>query len=474
MNRLYKLFFILFLINSNIFAISRSIFVPRSTTRDSTLELSQSNYFFYHNEDRCAKYRPWFYYFFSPFVQRSFNDKDLAKYFLKCNKSCLSIREDGLGDVGSLWFAAMTPIGSFFNSTYSVRPVRTAYGVYFNMYFDLCYGLWAGIEAAAMGVHHNLKPCENVTSPAGSICNFKTFSDAIDNCEFKAGRFTKCKLTKGGVDDIQVKFGHNYYFREDDHFGSYLVLSIPTGERQSSQFAFEPLIGSRHVGLGFGLNADFNLYGCEDHSLNWMFDFKYLYLFQARQKRLFDLCANGDWSRYLQVVKNQPTSLQGLAGVNFFSQEVKVTPQSDINFWTAFHYQHCEYNFEFGYNLWWRQKEKICQICPNPSVAIANLPGFPTFQGGSASSANISQAILPPNQIPTDSTFTTVGNFNFNSGKTPAVLTHKLYASFAYDYFMCSHPAIVGITTACEFATGCNKRNALEQWQIFLTLGFTY
>ncbi|MCL4361645.1 hypothetical protein M1446_04810 [Candidatus Dependentiae bacterium] len=484
MNTFQKLLVTLFLFQASLFAASKTVFVPRSTTRDSVLELSQANYFFYHNEARCDEEYPWFYFFFNPFVQRSFNDKDLAKYFLKDNKSCLSIREDGLGDVNPEWLGLIAPAGSNFSSVFNVRPVRTAYGAYFNMYFDLCRfweGLWLGIETAAMGVTHKLKPCETVTTGAenpvnnfGTIDNIRIFTDAINNPELCFGRFNKCKVSRGGLDDIQVKLGQNYFFREDDHIGLYLVANIPTGKMQRATYVFEPLVGSKHAGVGIGLNADFNLYGCDDHMLNWMFDLKYLYLFKANQLRLFDLCANGDWSRYLQVVQNSDTPMLTQPGTKFFTQCVKVTPKSEINFWTALHYEFCRYNFELGYNLWWRDCERVCQKCANPPVAIADLANFIACQGISASGANISQSVIGPNIAPTDSVFTNVGPFNIDSGTAPRVLTHKLYASFAYDYLICSYPAMVGITTACEFATGRNKRNALEQWQIFLTLGFTY
>ena len=86
-----------------------------------------------------------------------------------------------------------------------------------------------------------------------------------------------------------------------------------------------------------------------------------LYLFRLKHKenRTFDFCTNGPLSRFLlgATCDNPGTTF---ALNNLLTTCVRVEPRSQIEWWLAGRYQWCNWGFELSYNLFWRDKERIC------------------------------------------------------------------------------------------------------------------
>lgn len=457
---------------------SRSVFIPHSLTTDATLELALNNYEIYSQIRRCPEDRPIVYFQPSYFHLQSTKSNKLASYFQKNGRRCLSIREDGLGDVGSLWLGLISAPGTSFQSTFCIAPKRRVDGGYFNFWFDLnkyICGVWASISFAAANVEHKVCPREfGNDNPGTLVVNGYALDSALaalDNPQWNAGRFTRRKLSNTGIDDVQFKLGYNYFFCNYDHIGVYFVGTAPTGKRRHSRFVFEPRIGTKHGSVGFGLNSDFCIWENCGNVLNWMADFKYRYQLKHKECRTFDLCCAGDWSRYLLVVREADRS-NTLPGINFFTRNAEVSPRSTIEFWTAWNYNFCcNYNFEFGYNLWWREREHV-RICPaNLGVGVFDLAGDCSLNPVSASCANISTSVNGPNRAPSDATFVTetTRDLDPRSGSHPNCLTNKIYAAVSYD-FNCM-PIMLGFGGSYEFA---QKNSALEQWGVWLKASASY
>ncbi len=70
-------------------------------------------------------------YFMSikPIYTQSVGDK-LDKYFNICLKECLAVREDGSGDIDSLWFSVISTDSTFYSSTLTFEPKRQTYGAF--------------------------------------------------------------------------------------------------------------------------------------------------------------------------------------------------------------------------------------------------------------------------------------------------------------------------------------------------------
>ena len=468
---------------------SHSYFVPRQVTTNSIFELGLNNYDWYHrrhaedSDDRSY----YFSAYATPFFQQSTRAKKLSQYFLRCNSECLTFNEinHDTNAIESLWFGAMSDLDTNLSSNFSMRPRHRAYGSYFNLSLAKEWeqsALWCNLSFAAMGVEHELRMCETLSQQNGPLSNFDlgtisssdTIIAALNNSEWNNGRFCPGTLKKGGVDDIQLKIGYDRYFENEqsyNHVSPYFVATIPTGERQRSLFVFEPIVGSNNWSVGFGLNADYRFYNNDRDSVTWLVDIKYRYVFGKDQCRTFDLCANGDWSRYLLVVA-QDQVVNRIYGVNFFTINAHVTPKSTIDFWTALHWEHDAWNVELGYDFWWRQKEVIsCKSSLTKDHGIFDLAGSNAVPL-SASTANISQGPLSPNQAESDSAFVKIRNsdLDLDSAAHPTALSSTIYAAADYA-FDTQCPTMIGIGMQYEFA---HRIAALEQWGIWAKIGMIF
>ena len=112
-----KLFFLLFVILATplSYSASKTFFRPRQVSLDSTFQLALTNYDIYHHNNDCED--SWVNFYAKPFYQRSHDSCDLARYFLPNNNRCIEVRENGTGDVNSLFFNLISPIGTSFDST---------------------------------------------------------------------------------------------------------------------------------------------------------------------------------------------------------------------------------------------------------------------------------------------------------------------------------------------------------------------
>jgi len=107
---------------------------------------------------------------------------------------------------------------------------------------------------------------------------------------------------KHGIADVKFILGRNYICTEDAHLGINLRVTAPTGTKPKAEFVFEPIVGNgHHLGVGAGISGHIMLWQhpCLDHSFSIWADGAVYHLFNAKQKRTFDLKTNGVGSRYL-------------------------------------------------------------------------------------------------------------------------------------------------------------------------------
>jgi len=488
---IYGLFCIIAsIVMNSIEANSHTFFVPRQTTTNSIFELGLNNYAWYHNRSADKEYTYGLYA--TPFFQQSTKGKDRAKYFFPCNKECLTFNEinHDPNAIESLWFGIMSDLNTNLSGTFSMSPRRRAYGSYFNAYFGKewsNHSLWFNVAFAVMGVDHSLRMCEKVGEEAGPLSDFElgtineftSIISALNNSEWDFGKFCCSKLKRSGVDDIQLKLGYDWFFSEnadgegyENHVSPYLVGTIPTGKRQHSNYIFEPLVGSKNGSFGAGLNADYGLHSGDKSALTWLIDFKYRYVFGVDQCRSFDLCKNGDWSRYLLVVPSDQR-LDTQQGVNLLTLNTRVTPGSTIDLWTALHWEFSKFDIEVGYNFWWRQKERIdCKNGLASGYGIFDIAEA-TVVPQSASCANISQGPLAPNQAESDLEFVSITSrdLNFDSAAHPAAFSSTVYLAADHRCKNAKHPIIIGVGGQYEFA---HRIAALDQFAIWAKLGITF
>lgn len=453
---------------------SHSFYTPRQVTTDPTFELALTDFRMFHADD--AKH---FQLYIKPFFQLTNSPDKIAAYFLPNSCACAHVREDGSGDINPLWFNLISEPGTMYSSTLCFAPQRATYGGVLTCFAEWKHA-WLLLNTAAMGATHNMHVTEcNITPTSGGVaCNTRNMCAGLNNPTWCAGKILCCSsATKAGLDDIQLKLGWNFSRKEKRHAAVYVVATAPTGIRPKSEILFEPLVGTKHWSLGGGLNVDYVLSEYSDYRCALLADVKYRYVFRATERRSFDLCANGPWSRYLQVVR-EDAPFNSMPGINFFTRDAAVTPQSTVDAWAALHFEFkSHWDLEIGYNLFWRQQEKIefacCDelrsiCCDNQvlgPVGIFDMPGV-CGTAVSASTATISQGF---NQVASNTVFTpvTLAQFNLDSAAHPNVLTNKIYAAFDWHHMHEHYTPLLGLGGSYEFG----NRNSFNQWAVWAVIG---
>lgn len=466
---------------------SHSFFVPRQITTDSVFELGLNNYHWYHDRDRITNECWGIGLYITPFFQRSTKQDNVSRYFLRNNQKCLEFHEvnDDPDALCSLWFGLEADLTTNFNAIFSMRPQRRVYGSYFNLLVAKEWGtclFWLGISFAVVRAEHKLRMQEEVEFTAsklsnfdlGTINEFTSVIDAFNNPDWNFGKFSQDTRKCTGIDDIQIKLGYDYYYCDEvNHITPYLVGTIPTGKRQHAEYIFEPLVGSKNGSIGVGLNGDYTFDRGENHCFTWLFDIKWRYAFEAEQCRSFDLCDNGDWSRYLLVVP-EDQHLDTQSGINILTLKSQVAPRNTLDIWLALHGEWRNFDIEIGYDFWVRQSEKVriksSSLCSG--YGIFDLAGS-NLMPISASEATISESAIGSNKAPSDTSFVelTLEDIDRSSAAHPTALSSTLYAAFARNVSACEKPVLVGIGGQYEFA---HNKAALEQWAIWAKLGVIF
>lgn len=468
MNRLKNkfLFLVLILTESTVQSQTSSIFIPRLISTNSVFELELTNYHRYHPAFHSTAQ-----VYIKPLFMHSHNPQALARHLLPHGKSCVKLDELGNGDVNPLWFNLIASDDTTYRSTLCLHPRRILLGSLLTGYAFVAENWWLGFNTAILHSATSLGLEEKNQSAPGILAGFDNAEQAFNNPHWRAGKLVNHRQSTTGLDDIQCKLGYDFYVDDNQHDTMYLVGTIPTGNKQTSEFLFEPLVGSRSASLGFGFNADHGLSLFFDDTLHGMIDFKYRYVFSAHQTRSFDLRKNADWSRYLlMVTEDEPLNSQ--PGINFTTKNVKVAPGSTIDMWLAAHYHRAEFDCEIGYDFYWRQSEKVSkQLSGCSSFGVQTLALCSDCKP-TASRATIAQGPIGKNATKTDATFTPVcdSDFDWNSGTHQQSVSHTLYASVGYTFECDTWSCLLGIGTAYEFA----QKNALQQWSFWVTTGFSF
>lgn len=446
-------------------------FVPRSITTDlvytDALAYYQRNF---REKDKTFIFTGTYLY------QKSRKACKLGAAFLKGDSNTATVTQAAGGDINSNWLQiANNDVDTPFSATFSLNPERKVFGYHGNWYFNLdswwC-GAWLDVTSAIINATHSLGCCEKDVNAVVPTCPNSTVSDALSRPELRYDKYY-CGLCndeqrRTGIDDIQIRLGYNYTWCDENLVGLYLIGTVPAGRKPTNEFIFEPLVGSKHWSVGFGLNGTYNAWcnDCGDMNVVLMSDFNYRYVLKHDECRTFDLCPNGAFSRFLLVAPSSDTDL-ALPGVNFFTQNVSVTPRSTIQWWLALNFEYCAWDFEVGYNLYWRQQEKIdcvSSLCADIGIYDINNPSVPRT---SLSQATIATA---PGEIASDPSFVslTSANFNISSAEAGRVLTNKFYGALSWNGDVCGCiDWMAGAGASYEFVSGSSRCNALPFWGVF-------
>ncbi len=442
---------------------SKTLLIPRSVSTDSTPELTLS---YYQDTHKKHDEKLSWSLTIAPFYQASAYSEKLAQYLLPYNSTYLKIREDGLGNVGSPWLYLVANPGSKFNSLLCIHPKFEKAGILFGARFNfdnITKGLWLSAILTPLQAINKLNMREITYGAAGGISGYSTIIQALNSYETQLW----CNKTKrGGLDDIQLKFGYTFKpIKNKLTIEEYIVGILPTSPHQKAYYFFEPQVGNGgHGGFGFGLSGFVDGNKKESSRWCWLFDAKYWYLCSHMQCRTFDL-TNGDWTRYLLGAFQEVPEL-GFPLLPLLVRCAKVTPGSQLSLWQALHYQHKHWHTEFGTCLWYREQEQILlNDFSFGTLGIYDILGMRLEIPTSASTATIDQTSGNQNSIKSDTIFKKLSACNVSrcSAAQPTTYTFKLFGSLGYEVTKYQYPFTFGLNVFYEFS---NTAAALSQWGI--------
>jgi hypothetical protein len=310
----------------------------------------------------------------------------------------------------------------------------------------------------------------------------------------QAGRVLCCENNTTGLADLPLHLGYDFIREQGGTVGAYLRAVFPTGQEKNLRSIFNPQVGYGRWQIGAGLMGRFKLYDNDnDTTLNAYLDFYTTHIFSKRECRVFDLKANGCFSRYLLLKEfdNEGVLTGNLFNVaDIFTVGVKSQFNWSLETLALLQLKHKAWAFDLGYNLWARDCETfnckgLTQLC-NPCNELSHCCDDEVSLNGNqygikgntyandpdtASLSTIAVAATPD----VTQVFITELNFadmlDFNQGKAPRALTHKVFGQANYNFEDRNYPLFVGIGGEAEFSHG-NK--ALHQWSVWAKAGIAY
>ncbi len=359
--------------------------------------------------------------------------------------------------------------------------------------------IWGEISFPVQYVKNEMNLCENVTQTGGGASDtvgldnslhVGTMQAAFAQTNWLYGKVDNSKdLSTWGVADVELRVGYNSINTDCCDLNAYLGVVIPSGtkiDQCNAAYMFNSVIGNNHhVGILYGTHFGYELYGKGDHMLRMELDMSSKYLFSNHQWRSFDLVGQ-EWSRYLEVYTdvNQATAADsavppltvnsGTSGINVFTRRLRVSPRFATNINTALNYSYRSVDFEFGYNLFTRQAEKVefprnCCVDFPLTVAVKDINGTGgtniartiknDFGGSVTTLANYAQNVI---QLP---------ELNLDSAAHPALITNTIYGGVDYNTECWTVPMFFGVAGMYEF---CSMNSSIDRWNVLGKFGITY
>lgn len=431
------------------------------------------------------------------FYSQSLDRADAGKYFGTKNSS----NGDAIENFISAGTAAETAqtqnafISNMANANWaakiSLSPRRSVGGArldYHQKLNMLLEGLWFKVNMPIVSVEHRLDMQDLVTpvktAAVNAVVAGKTILDALSGnyattaaAQGAQKALTSAKLiasrSAAGVADINLSLGYTFLHEEMYHLGANIGLTIPTGNKSSGEFLFEPVYGSRHFALGAGLGGCYTFYNEGDLSLHVGAGVDYRYQFKAEEIRTagFTNVAGTQaesFSHWVNIAKVGDNAVSPAA--NILTQAMNVTPGSQVEATLGFGGEWGSIVMDLGYNLFFRDAENVSlkTAWTDGQYGIAN--GASDVSGGFAL-ANAMNTGYINNAVAAAIGGRPVVAVTLAPCTTPQILSHKIYSNVGYVFKEMETPVHVGLGGWYEFK-GDNA--ALSTWGIAGKIGVAF
>lgn len=276
------------------------------------------------------------------------------------------------------------------------------------------------------------------------------------------------------VADIDVVLGWKFLDKEKYHLSINLGLTIPTSNEAEGHWVFEPQSGNGdHWGFGAGFDGRVNLWTKKSQNIKLEAAMNYRYLFSQDEKRTLRfkdltqyahpttaLTEGTAYSQYFLIAKDGDPVATPAA--NIITRNVDVTPGSQLDAIIQLAYNNGGFNFEIGYNLFWKDAEEVDKdfhwneteyyvVSPTWDTSAANVFAHAT---------DAYSSVITKHMISTE------------AAETPSQLTNKIYGGLGYIFKKWEYPLMLGIGAHYEFAD--RDEGGIENWGIWGKLGVAF
>jgi hypothetical protein len=450
------------------------------------------------------------------FGSKSTRDKKLGRYFTPFCKDALVVKEDVDAETdlvaqnfGIVTVNGLAGAGQAFESTIKIRPHQSVFGLgftyrqnlgnWFSCFEDCEHPWWFEISTPLVRVQNRVDLDEAIAQDGGGAAviqglaegqeTFASMRAAFNQSAWKYGKINdNDKMRKTRLADIELKLGYEWVNTECCGIESWVGVLIPTGNRPTAEFMFEPIVGhNKHWGLMCGNSAYFRVWENDCWTVTAYADLSSKYLFSRTERRSFDLKYR-PWSRYLEIYNNVEQAQQAAAlvgtnpdaaiylaspGINFFTQDLKVKPRFSHTMNLALAAEHNCWDLEAGYNLFAREAECVSLDDSFPQTAAVKAS---VGQGRTNKYRRINDDLNPLNDL----VFTAANyeaaiikesDIDLESAAHPCVISHTIYGALGYRFEDYCYPMFVGAGASYEFGGG---NEALDRWTLWGKFGFSF
>lgn len=454
------------------------------------------------------------------------------------------------------WVADYFGLPTTFNGSLKLRPIiknvildtefffaldNLACGLYARIHAPIGYTKWdlGAQEFTCTSTISSFPSCYMSSNITPAICNLQealsrnnTFGQMKNPRQF--GNIPFKTLSKVKLADIDFILGFDHKC-PGYHVGLYAQLVAPTGNKANPKFVFDPIVGNGgYTEFGAGISASLILWQTPcDTCFKIYAEGNITHLFENKQCRSFDLCANGPFSRYLLLKEfasdgiTYTGNLTSAINVTTLPVRVSVPVKGDIT--VKFAYKTCFFDLDFGYNFYGRTSERLrlqdkclagnygikgnSGTCYNVYNLIGSPAQFDSLINSQSLNATNSNAKInctgsidnPNTPVIASNTIATAWNnaritgpatgndlvlastsnppvllsiddLNLCSGTACPFATHKVFAYFGYtfDANACIK-SFVGIAGEVEFeALADNEKSSLNQWALYVKFGVAF
>ena len=435
----------------------------------------------------------------TPFGGTSLDGDQLAQYFLPIGNNVTCKTTLMVGEVGSdaannnrvdllahyfkVVTAALPSDGGlydktdyYFQSQLSFAPKHTFWGVNLNYRYHLSRyldkGYWVEIAAPLVRVENDLGLREEIINAGSGAVPTDYFSNmvaAFKQADWNYGKIDGAR-SKVGLADLQLRAGYVYVNEKHYFLNTYFGILLPTGDKPTCEYLFEPIIGSGgRLGVFSGGSAGVRIWAKCERAVYWMVDTAGTYFFANNQLRSLDLLGR-PLSRYLPVFLSRDAT-QTNPGINSFTLPVEVAASSVRDLNTAFVYKQGGLHAELGYHFYGRPAEELSllhslgdslviasdlhtDISSGAEELIYDEPSDNANAHFSRNHASIGRYLQVKNDQNSSGSDTylplTDAELDLNSGAHPAMLTHAFYGAIGYHWQETNYPLFMALGGAWE------------------------